>query len=191
MLLDLELTSRFPCCCLRRYDLGPVLGTGAYGTVRECTLRETGEAFACKTILKSRVDDIDVLENEIMLLRTVRHPHIIELEDVYEDEEQIHIITELCTGGELYDRVIEKAESEEQHHSEEDAATMMRDILSAIEYVHSLDIAHRDLKPENFLLKSKDSDEIKIIDFGLSRKVEANQIMKTRVGTPYYVAPEV
>ena len=117
------------------------------------------------------------------------HPHIIKLYDVYEDTSNIHLITELCTGGELYDRVVEKAESEEGHFHEDDAAILIRDILDGISYCHDVaKIVHRDLKPENFLLKNKDDDApIKIIDFGLSRRDDADfGIMSSRVGKYNY-----
>ena len=112
---------------------------------------------------------------------------------MYEDERYLHLITELCTGGELFDRIIAKTQSAEGHFSEKDAAKLVRDILDAIRYCHSKGIVHRDLKPENFLFLTPDEDSpIKIIDFGLSRHDDSIQgIMKTKVGTPYYVAPEV
>eukprot|EP00934_Nitzschia_sp_Nitz4_P002062 Nitzschia sp. Nitz4//scaffold104_size75438//32713//33162//NITZ4_005657-RA/size75438-protein2genome-gene-0.73-mRNA-1//1//CDS//3329532389//2062//frame0 len=143
---------------------------------------------AIKTIDKDRVDDTQMLTREIELLRQVHHPHIIQLYDIYEDELSIHLVTELCTGGELYDKVVEKAESFEGHFSEEDAALLVWDILDAIRYCHDeLNIVHRDLKPENFLLKdSTDPPVVKIIDFGLSRKNDAPfGLMSSRVGKSY------
>lgn len=170
---------------LLRYSLEDIIGTGSFGTVRKCRDKVTGELFACKTIRKDRVEDPQVLRNEIDLLAQVRHPHIIQLMDVYEDFQQIHIVTELCTGGELYDRVVEKAESEEKHFEERDAARIIRDILDAIAYCHAHHIVHRDLKPENFLLKDESDDaDVQIIDFGLSRKDSMpHGIMSSRVGT--------
>mmetsp|Transcript_10955 Transcript_10955/g.17566 ORF Transcript_10955/g.17566 Transcript_10955/m.17566 type:complete len:426 (-) Transcript_10955:893-2170(-) len=177
-----------------KYKILEVLGTGSFGTVRKCRDRKTGELLACKTIKKAMIDNVENLRREISILRSVDHPHIIKFVDVFEDEKYIHLVTELCTGGELYDRVLEKAESEEGHFQEDDAAILIRDILDAIRYIHDeKHIVHRDLKPENFLLKDKsDNAPIKIIDFGLSRKDDAPfGIMTSRVGTPYYVAPEV
>lgn len=112
---------------------------------------------------------------------------------MYEDAKYLHLITELCTGGELFDRIIAKTKSREGHFSEHDAAKLIRDILDAIAYCHDKQIVHRDLKPENFLYKTEAEDSpIKIIDFGLSRHDDQDfGIMKTKVGTPYYVAPEV
>ena len=158
-----------------KYKILELLGSGSFGTVRKCSDRKTGELFACKTIKKELVDDPTNLRREIDLLRSVEHPNIIKFRDVYEDEQNIHLVTELCTGGELYDRVLDYAESDQGHFSEEDAAILIRDILDALRYLHDkCHIVHRDLKPENFLLKDESPNApIKIIDFGLSRKDDA------------------
>jgi len=156
--------------------------------------RETKEWFAIKSIRKSKVSKIEVLKREIEILKEVDHPNIIKLISVHEDQKYIHLITELCTGGELFDRIIAKTQSEEGHFSERDAANLVWCILDAIHYCHEVQqIVHRDLKPENFLFLTEEEDSpVKIIDFGLSRHDDqAFGVMKTKVGTPYYVAPEV
>lgn len=176
------------------YHIDPKeLGHGHYGVVRQCMNRETEEWFAIKSIRKSKVSKIEVLKREIQILMEVKHPHIIELVEVFEDERYLHLITELCTGGELFDRIIAKTQTDDGHFSEHDAAVLVRDILDAIQYCHEKGIVHRDLKPENFLfLTEADNSPVKIIDFGLSRHDDTNSgIMQTKVGTPYYVAPEV
>ena len=149
--------------------------------------------MAVKTIKKSRVSRMETLRREIEIMRTVKHPNVILLADVFEDDRYIHLVMEMCTGGELFDRIIKKAESIEGRYSEKDAANIMQQILRGLEYCHNEhNVCHRDLKPENFLFKSEDSEEgLKIIDFGLSRFSEDNMAMTTRVGTPYYIAPEV
>jgi calcium-dependent protein kinase len=169
------------------------LGHGHYGVVRKCMHRDSGEWYAIKSIRKSKVSKIEVLKREIAILKEVQHPHIIELHEVYEDERYLHLITEICTGGELFDRIIAKTQSAEGHFSEHDAAVLVRDILDAIRYCHDeKGIVHRDLKPENFLFLTEAEDApVKIIDFGLSRHETDMGIMQTKVGTPYYVAPEV
>ena len=172
----------------QKFHINPKeIGHGHYGVVRKCMHRETKEWYAIKSIRKSKVGKIDVLKREIAILQEVQHPNIIRLIEVHEDTKCLHLITELCTGGELFDRIIAKTQSEEGHFSVSDAAGIIRCILDAIAYCHDVkQIVHRDLKPENFLFKTTDEDaEIKIIDFGLSRP------MKFKVGTPYYVAPEV
>ena len=178
-----------------RYHINPrEIGHGHYGVVRKCMDRETMEWYAIKSIRKSKVSKIEILKRETQILKEVNHPNIIRLIEVHEDAKYLHLITELCTGGELFDRIIEKTQSDEGHFSERDAAKLVRCILDAIRYCHEeMQIVHRDLKPENFLFSSKAEDAtIKIIDFGLSRHEEPlSGIMKTKVGTPYYVAPEV
>lgn len=162
--------------------------------VRKCMDRESKVWYAIKSIRKSKVGKVDVLKREVALLKECDHPNIIELIEVHEDTKYLHLITELCTGGELFDRIIEKTQSAEGHFSERDAAQLVQCILDAIAYCHNQKgIVHRDLKPENFLFSSKDDDAvIKIIDFGLSRHDDMQKgIMNTKVGTPYYVAPEV
>ena len=169
-----------------KYHINPKeLGHGHYGVVRKCMNRSTGEWYAIKSIRKAKVSKIEVLKREIEILKEVKHPNIIELIDVFEDAKYLHLVTELCTGGELFDRIIAKTQSPEGHYSEQDAASLIRDILDAIAYCHSKEIVHRDLKPENFLFATEAEDApIKIIDFGLSRHNDANQgIMKTKVGT--------
>jgi len=156
--------------------------------------RKTKEWFAIKSIRKSKVHKIEVLKREIEILKEVNHPNIIRFIEVHEDAQYLHIITELCTGGELFDRIIAKTHSPEGHFSEMDAAKIVCSILDGIAYCHDVkQIVHRDLKPENFLFASRaDTAPIKIIDFGLSRyELTPGSIMKTKVGTPYYVAPEV
>lgn len=169
------------------------LGHGHYGVVRRCMNRETSQWYAIKSIRKAKVKKIEVLKREIEILKEVKHPHIIELVDVFEDAKYLHLVTELCTGGELFDRIIAKSSSPEGHYSEHDTASIIKSILDAIAYCHSKGIVHRDLKPENFLFLTELEDSpIKIIDFGLSRHKDINEgMMKTKVGTPYYVAPEV
>lgn len=178
-----------------KYHINPKeIGHGHYGVVRKCMDRETKKWYAIKSIRKSKVGKVDVLKREVALLKECDHPNIIELVEVHEDQKYLHLITELCTGGELFDRIIEKTQSDEGHFSERDAANLVRCILDAIAYCHDKKgIVHRDLKPENFLFSSRDEDAvIKIIDFGLSRHDDMQKgIMNTKVGTPYYVAPEV
>ena len=178
-----------------KYHINPKeIGHGHYGVVRKCMHRETNVWYAIKSIRKSKVGKVDILQREVALLKECDHPNIIQLVEVHEDEKYLHLITELCTGGELFDRIIEKTQSDEGHFSEVDAANLIRSIMSAIAYCHDQKgIVHRDLKPENFIFSSRDEDAvIKIIDFGLSRHDDMKAgVMNTKVGTPYYVAPEV
>jgi len=122
-----------------KYHINPKeIGHGHYGVVRKCMNRETKVWYAIKSIRKSKVGKVDVLKREIALLKEVHHPNIIELVEVHEDQKYLHLITELCTGGELFDRIIEKTQSDEGHFSERDAANLVRCILDAIAYCHDV-----------------------------------------------------
>jgi serine/threonine protein kinase len=139
----------YPNNIVEKYKLGTVLGQGTFGVVRLCENIETKEKFALKTILKSKVPDVDLLKSEIEILSEIDHPHIIKLFDVFEDVINVYLITELCTGGELYDRVVAKTNSPEGHFSEFDAARILRNILLGIRYCHEeKHIVHRDLVRE-------------------------------------------
>uniref|UniRef100_A0A7S4I9P5 non-specific serine/threonine protein kinase n=1 Tax=Odontella aurita TaxID=265563 RepID=A0A7S4I9P5_9STRA len=181
-----------------KYDVdSKELGSGMYGVVRKCTDRETGGVYAVKTIKKARVAQIGILRQEVQLLREVSsHPNVIELVDVFEDEDEVHLVTELATGGELFDRIVAKKQSPEKRFSEKEAACIVKQILDAVSYLHDeKDIVHRDIKPENFLFTSDADDApIKMIDFGYAvRHVSAEEDgpLREDVGTPLYMAPEV
>lgn len=120
-------------------------------------------------------------------MKTLDHPNIIKLYEVYEDSKNVYLVMEVCEGGELFDRIIEKG-----CFTEIEARRVFTQIVQTINYCHSKGIAHRDLKPENFLLLTKhDESPIKVIDFGLSTNFDQKSNMKTKAGSPYYISPEV
>ena len=140
-----------------------------------------------KLIEKAITKNWERVTVEMEILKQVRHPNIIQLEGVFETADKIFIVTELATGGELFDRVVKRG-----CFTEADAANLAMKMLSALAYLHSNGIVHRDLKPENILLNSEDNDtDIKIADFGLAKVLEGNNITRTACGSPNYVAPEV
>jgi calcium-dependent protein kinase len=165
------------------------LGEGSYGSVCKATHKSTGVERAIKTIAKKNMKNIERFKKEIAIMKIMDHPNIIKLFETFEDHQNIYLAMELCTGGELFDRIIEAS-----HFNEKEAAIVMQQILRAIFYLHEQHICHRDLKPENFLFQSRDPIEgniLKLIDFGLSDKFRDGETMSTRAGTPYYVAPQV
>jgi serine/threonine protein kinase len=174
-----------------------VIGSGHHGSVRECIHRATGMRYAVKSIHK-QASDIGAtgLSREIMLLQEMKHRGFVQLVDVHEDEEYVHLVTELCRGGELFDRIMQKGSNRNNGSpcfTEAEAARIMYQLLHAVAYMHENDVAHRDIKPENILFETTDEDSpIRIIDFGLSRKhYDCEPPMNNVVGTPYYIAPEV
>jgi calcium-dependent protein kinase len=179
-----------------------VVGSGGFGEVRECNDKKTGQTHVVKTITKPTLDDtakINLIRNEILLLHEAKHPNIIELKDLFEDSKYVHIVMERCTGGDLFDRVVNENPARIRHRAEAirheaRTASAMRSIMQVIKYLHSKVIVHRDIKPEHFLLTSetKESQRIKLIDFGLARKhKKGSPPMTTFTGSPSFVAPEV
>ena len=182
------------------YKITRKIGSGAYGEVRKCYLRETGELRAVKIIKKKALEksERERLRNEAEVLRQMDHPNIIKLYEIFEDKKYYYIITEFLTGGELFEKI-----TDEEFYSdftERDAANIMEQVFAGINYCHETGIVHRDLKPENLLLESnvsstdlggKNKFKIKIIDFGTSNKFDKGTKMQEWYGTPYYIAPEV
>ena len=172
------------------YRIGNKLGDGAFGSVRKITHRVTGEIRAVKTIHKKNLrseDERQTFFNEVSVLRALDHPNILKLYEYYQDEKNYYLITELCNGGELFDRIISHGS-----FSEAIAATYMRQILSVVSYCHDRSIVHRDLKPENFLLDTSAEDaNLKVIDFGTAQFFTPGVPLTAKFGTPYYIAPEV
>ncbi|KAM4737761.1 LOW QUALITY PROTEIN: calcium/calmodulin-dependent protein kinase IGb [Anableps anableps] len=174
------------------------LGSGAFSEVYMVRERKTGKTFAMKCVKKKKKRDIN-LENEIAVLRSnycfitipsagpeIQHENVVGMEDFYESRTHYYLIMHLVSGGELFDRILDRGV-----YSEKDASRVIQQVLEAVSYLHQNGIVHRDLKPENILYYSQDEDsKIMISDFGLSKMAE-NGIMSTACGTPGYVAPEV
>ena len=172
------------------YDVVKQLGKGGYGKVYEVKNKKTGELRACKHLSKLNIKNLDKFRREIEILKKMDHPNIIRIYEVYESERSLYIVMEECKGGEIFDRIIEHIQNK-QMYSEKDAAIIFQQVMSCIQYCHNQNICHRDLKPENILYLNAGSEKnnrIKIIDFGLS---QASDRLKTKVGTAYYVSPEI
>lgn len=171
------------------YRIGKVLGSGAFGEVRLCLHKDTQTQRAVKVLRKNLLDEkeMDMLKNEISILKDMDHPNIVKMYEFLEDEKRIYIVTEICKGGELFDEILNKSKFDEK-----DAMVVMKQLLSAINYCHKKSIVHRDLKPENMLLEQdKDLEKLKIVDFGTSLTFDPDRALDEKLGTAYYIAPEV
>ena len=175
-----------------KYIIVKEIGSGAFSRCLKVKNKITGVSFACKELSKKNLSDYKGLMAEVNLMIKLDHPNIIKLYEVYENESYIYLIMEYCRGGELFDRVIAKTEKGQQY-TEKEAASLFKQIMSAINYCHKNGIVHRDLKPENLLFLSKsENSPIKVIDFGMSKRFDSTtKIMNERVGTAYYISPEV
>ncbi|XP_009615637.1 calcium-dependent protein kinase 20-like [Nicotiana tomentosiformis] len=173
------------------YTLGRKLGQGQFGTTFLCVDKAQGKEFACKSIAKRKLtteEDVEDVRREIQIMHHLAgHPSVVQIVGAYEDAVAVHVVMELCAGGELFDRIIKRG-----HYSEKKAAELARVIVGVVEACHSLGVMHRDLKPENFLfVNEQEESPLKTIDFGLSMFFRPGETFTDVVGSPYYVAPEV
>eukprot|EP00514_Thraustochytrium_sp_LLF1b_P008722 CAMPEP_0184555168 /NCGR_PEP_ID=MMETSP0199_2-20130426/36872_1 /TAXON_ID=1112570 /ORGANISM="Thraustochytrium sp., Strain LLF1b" /LENGTH=368 /DNA_ID=CAMNT_0026951423 /DNA_START=117 /DNA_END=1220 /DNA_ORIENTATION=+ len=161
---------------------------GRYGVVRAVECKATNEVWACKELLKSGPTASFDLSNELQVLQKVKHPHVIGITEAFEDDEKIYLISPMCKGGELFDRIISQGV-----FTERDAAHVIRQTLLALEYLHAqLCVTHRDVKPENLLyLDESENSPLCLIDFGMARAFDKGEHIFGACGSPAYVAPEV
>lgn len=166
------------------------IGQGAFATVKKCVQRSTGTAYAVKIINRRKALNtqgaLQGVDRELEILRQLDHPHIVRLQDYYEDQDNYYIVMELVPGGDLMDFVAANGSI-----GEEATQVVAKQILEGIAYVHSKGISHRDLKPDNILIAQDDPIQVKITDFGLAKFSDGQTFMKTFCGTLAYVAPEV
>ena len=169
------------------YILGKTIGKGTFGKVKVGTHIQSGEMVALKILNKTKFeDDMDhkLVEKEIMILKSIRHKNIIQLYEIIEEGDLIYFIMEFAEGGDFFDHI-----SKNTKLTEKQACISFHQLISAVEYFHSLNIVHRDLKPENILLDFKNN--IKISDFGLSSIYTNDKLLTTPCGTPSYAPPEM
>ncbi|XP_015419220.1 PREDICTED: serine/threonine-protein kinase 33 isoform X3 [Myotis davidii] len=179
------------------YTFGKILGKGSFGVVIEAINKETGTKWAIKKVNKEKAGSsaVKLLEQEVNILKSVKHEHIIHLEQVFETPKKMYLVMELCEDGELREILKRK-----EHFSENETRWIIQSLASAIAYLHSNDIVHRDLKLENIMVKSSFTDannemnlNIKVTDFGLAAKKHGGSeaMLQSTCGTPAYMAPEV
>uniref|UniRef100_A0A803V421 non-specific serine/threonine protein kinase n=1 Tax=Ficedula albicollis TaxID=59894 RepID=A0A803V421_FICAL len=172
---------------LEKYKVGKVIGDGNFAVVKECVERSTGKEFALKIIDKAKCCGKEhLIENEVSILRRVKHPNIIMLVEEMDTPTELYLVMELVKGGDLFDAITSSTK-----YTERDGSAMVYNLASALKYLHGLNIVHRDIKPENLLVceYSDGTKSLKLGDFGLATVVEGP--LYTVCGTPTYVAPEI
>ncbi|KAJ4394198.1 Calmodulin-dependent protein kinase cmk2 [Gnomoniopsis smithogilvyi] len=170
-----------------KYRFGRTLGAGTYGIVREADSPDG--KVAVKIILKKNVKGNEkMVYDELDMLQRLKHPHIVKFVDWFESRDKYYIVTELATGGELFDRICEQGK-----FTEKDASQTIKQVLGAVDYLHSKNVVHRDLKPENLLYKHRAPDsELVLADFGIAKMLDSkDEVLTTMAGSFGYAAPEV
>jgi calcium/calmodulin-dependent protein kinase I len=170
-----------------RYRFGKTLGAGTYGIVREA--ESANGLVAVKIILKKNVKGNEkMVYDELDLLQRLNHPHIVSFVDWFESRDKYYIVTQLATGGELFDRICDKGK-----FTEKDAAETIRQVLDAVNYLHQNNVVHRDLKPENLLyLTTDEHSSLVLADFGIAKMLDSpGEVLTSMAGSFGYAAPEV
>ena len=163
------------------YTIYDSLGQGSYGKVKKVYHKKLGEIRAMKIVNKK----LHSSHNEIEILRKISHPNIVNIFEIFEDKTKYYIMSEFCEGGELFTAIAEKG-----FFNEFEASRIIKQILEAVNYLHSNSIVHRDLKPENIMLMANGKD-LKLIDFGTAIELPKRKKLTKFIGTSYYLAPEV
>uniref|UniRef100_UPI00358E46A6 death-associated protein kinase 1-like n=1 Tax=Myxine glutinosa TaxID=7769 RepID=UPI00358E46A6 len=177
------------------YDIKEELGRGHFAEVKRCREKASALEYAAKFIKKGRSGRSNKrgvpraeIEREVNILWQIKHPNIIALHDVFENQTDIVLMLELVSGGELFDFLAEK-----ESLSEEEATEFIKQMLNSVGYLHAKSIAHFDLKPENVMLLDRNAPNphIKLIDFGLAHIIKEGVEFRHILGTPEFIAPEV
>lgn len=170
------------------YALSKTLGEGTFGKVMLGVHLPTGEKVAVKVLEKDRIvdkGDIKRVMREIQILKSVRHPKVVQLLEVIEKPRHIYLVTEFLSGGELFEFIVAHGRLHEAQ-----ACRIFRQVILGVDACHAMGVAHRDLKPENILIDG--ACNIKVIDFGLSNTFEHHDsVLRTACGSPCYAAPEM
>lgn len=173
----------------KKYELGKLLGCGAFAKVYHARNVRSGQSVAIKSINKQRIQKGNLAANikrEISIMHRLRHPHIVSLHEVLATKTKIYFVMEFAKGGELFAKIAKG------RFTEDLSRKYFQQLISAVDYCHSHGVFHRDLKPENLLLD--ENWDLKVTDFGLSAvtdQIRHDGLLHTLCGTPAYVAPEI
>lgn len=175
------------------YEFGKTLGAGAFGVVCQAVNKDSGENVAIKVIVKAKLSSESQWESimdEFKILEPLDHPGIVKMREWFESKDKLYMVTELCTGGELFDRIIDHGS-----FTEVDAARMLRQVADSVQYLHHRNIVHRDIKPENLLYQYPSEDAsapLMLCDFGVAKSLmSSEEVIMSGAGSLGYAAPEV
>ncbi|KAM5276339.1 myosin light chain kinase, smooth muscle isoform 2-T3 [Hipposideros larvatus] len=169
------------------YDIEERLGSGKFGQVFRLVEKKTRKIWAGKFFKAYSAKEKENIRQEISIMNCLHHPKLVQCVDAFEEKANIVMVLEIVSGGELFERIID----EDFELTERECIKYMKQISEGVEYIHKQGIVHLDLKPENIMCVNKTGTRIKLIDFGLARRLENAGSLKVLFGTPEFVAPEV
>ncbi|XP_055331451.1 twitchin-like isoform X3 [Paramacrobiotus metropolitanus] len=169
------------------YDILEEIGVGAFGVVHRCREKATGNIFAAKFIPVELPNEKQLIRKEIDIMNQLHHNKLIHLHDAFEDDDEMVLIYEFMSGGELFERIT----ADDYTMSEAEVVHYMRQICEAVKHMHENNIVHLDLKPENIMCQTRKSTNVKLIDFGLATKLDPSAEVKITTGTAEFAAPEI
>ncbi|CAD5218789.1 unnamed protein product [Bursaphelenchus okinawaensis] len=169
------------------YDVLEEIGTGAFGVVHRCVEKATGRTFAAKFVRTVNENERSTVRKEIETMSELRHPSLINLHAAYQDEHDTVMIYEFLSGGELFEKVCD----EKNRTTEAEAIDYIKQICVALEHMHNMHYVHLDLKPENIMFVTRQSNVLKLIDFGLTSRLHPDKPVKVTTGTAEFAAPEI
>ncbi|XP_041934296.1 myosin light chain kinase, smooth muscle isoform X1 [Alosa sapidissima] len=175
------------CNVKELYEVQDRLGTGKFGQVYKLVEKSTKKVWAGKFIKAFSVKEKDNVRQEIDIMNSLHHPKLVQCVDAFEGKSDIVMVMEIISGGELFDRIVD----EDFELSEREVIKYMLQIIDGVAFIHKQGIVHLDLKPENIMCLNKTGSKIKLIDFGLARRLDSAGGLKVLFGTPEFVAPEV
>ena len=170
-----------------KYVFVKTLGKGSFAAVILVQHVITKNLYACKIVSRKFLQQMNIFlrfEQEVRIMQTMNHPRIVKLEEVIYDPENIYLVLEYCPHGDLFQQICKCGA-----YNEEKLRVVFREIVEALDYIHSKNVAHRDLKPENILLDENYMP--KIADFGLCHELSAKKLLMTPCGSPFYAPPEI
>lgn len=169
------------------YDIEDRLGTGKFGQVFKLVEKSTKKVWAGKFIKAFSQKEKENVRQEIDIMNSLHHPKLVQCVDAFEGKSDMVMVLEMISGGELFERIVD----EDFELTEREVIKYMLQIIDGVQFIHKQGIVHLDLKPENIMCINKTGSKIKLIDFGLARRLEDSGSLKVLFGTPEFVAPEV
>ncbi|XP_028832704.1 myosin light chain kinase, smooth muscle [Denticeps clupeoides] len=175
------------CSIKEFYDVEDRLGTGKFGQVFKVVEKSTKMVWAGKFIKAFSAKEKENVRQEISIMNSLHHPKLVQCMDAFEGKSDMVMVMELISGGELFERIVD----EDFELTEREVIKYMLQIIDGVAFIHKQGIVHLDLKPENIMCINKTGSKIKLIDFGLARRLDNSGALKVLFGTPEFVAPEV